>query len=141
MSRCGRCHGRGWVHPIRGIGQRDCPVCKGSGVKVQESSLGRNSASLPPLPVGATCRVCGDPAAHRHHIVPVQRINRFVPGEIVGAAKVDARNLIPVCPDCHHAIEMDRIHLEPHELPDDFWGFVRDFELECALPRYMQEAA
>jgi hypothetical protein len=50
MSTCGRCRGRGFVKPTIGFGDQQCPACKGTGVKVQKSSLGK---------IQKTCEACG----------------------------------------------------------------------------------
>jgi hypothetical protein len=135
MSKCGRCHGRGYIQRIRGIGHDECPACAGTGVKVQKSSLGSRSFSIPG-PHG-NCIVCGDPATEWHHVVSVQRIKRFVSEGKQQAALTDKRNLIPVDRACHEKIERALLELEPHELHPDFLAFVFGYDLKSALPRYL----
>lgn len=134
-DRCGRCKGRGWVQPIRGVGQVDCPTCRGSGIKHRRNSLGSHSVSVPLN--GARCAVCGDPAVHHHHVISQQRIDRFVPAEKAREAKHDHRNLTPLCFACHDRVESATLYLEAHELHPEFALFIIEYDLEAALPRYM----
>lgn len=140
MSRCGRCKGRGYIQAIRGVGTLECPGCGGDGVKIQRSSLGARAVSVS-LPSGSRCKVCGEPAVHSHHVIPQQRINRFVPADRCQDAKGDVRNTVPVCFGCHDTIEKGNLQLAPHELHPDFWEFVAEHDLYAGLPRYMAEAA
>lgn len=136
MSRCGRCKGKGWHHPIRGVGQMDCAECKGTGVRVQKSTLGSRTVSVP-LPEGARCIVCGSPAVSHHHVVPQQRLSRYLSPRDAQIAKADPRNVTPMCHQCHGKVENGSLELAPHEIPRGFRSFVAQFDLEAALPRYM----
>jgi RecJ-like exonuclease len=135
MTRCGRCYGRGYIQRIRGVGHDDCPVCKGTGVKAQTSSLGRGKARL--LSPSGTCLICGNAALDWHHVCPQSRIQRFVLDAERKAALEDRRNLIPVCRDCHERIERAVLHVEPHQLPVGFWDFIQQYDLFVALPRHL----
>lgn len=137
MSTCGRCRGRGYIKPTIGFGDLSCPGCKGTGVKVQKSSLGRGKVSIP-LPPGAMCIVCGDrPAVQMHHICKQSRIDRIVPDELLRAAKSDPRNGVPACVHCHGGLDDESIQLEPRQVPRGFPAFVAQYDLETAMPRYM----
>lgn len=139
MSRCGRCHGRGHINPIRGIGQIDCPACKGHGVKLATSTLGSRTVSVP-LPAGARCKVCNEPAVANHHVVSQSRLKRFLLAGEVRDAQEDIRNVVPLCHRCHDRVESGALELAEHELHVGFWRFVAKYELIPALPRHLADA-
>lgn len=56
-------------------------------------------------------------------------------------AIADERNKIFVC-DGHHQLLPPNgasLRVEPHDLPRDFWIFVRDYDLQAAVPRHLAE--
>lgn len=137
MSVCGRCRGRRVVKPTRGFGDQVCPKCNGTGEKPVVVALGKGKARLVG-PTGA-CRQCGNPALDWHHVVSQQRIQRLVTAAEQKAALEDRRNLVPLCRTCHARVERAMLRIEPHQLHWGFWGFVRDFDLGPAVPRYLAE--
>jgi hypothetical protein len=138
MSRvCGRCRGRGFVKPTIGFGDQNCPACKGTGVKVQKSSLGTRTVSVPLS--GASCKVCGNPAVNSHHVISQSRLKRYLPANEAREAQADIRNTTPLCFDCHEKAESGRLELAPHELHPGFLRFVEQYDLAAALPRYLSE--
>lgn len=85
-----------------------------------------------------------------HHIVPRQRIkveyrsllqaNRRSQGPrpwSLVKALGDERNLILVCWGCHQCVEGGSIPVELSDLPNGFWDFVSDYELEGLVPRHL----
>lgn len=138
MSRCGRCRGRGRVKRSIGFGDMPCPNCKGTGVRKPQSALGRHKVSIP-VPPGAWCAVCADrPAIEMHHLVPQQRIERYVAPERQRRAKEDPRNGVPACYACHKGLDDEATQLHPNQLPRGFWQFVTEYDLVAGLPRHLQ---
>ena len=100
-GRCGRCKGRGSIKSLRGFELALCPDCEGRGVRRRQTPLGSRSVSVP-LPPGARCIVCNEPAVHHHHVVGQNALDRAVkPRERAQQAKADARNVVPLCFTCH----------------------------------------
>ena len=142
-GKCGKCRGRGYVQRIRGIGHDDCPKCKGHGVTQPKPMVGRSG--YVPLPSGARCIVCGEFAVHNHHVAKRQRIDRLVkPTERAEQCKRDRRGVCPLCDRCHGLAEQESrevLELTAGHLHPDFGGYVAEYDLYAALPRYMQERA
>lgn len=140
MSRCGRCKGRGHINPIRGIGQVDCPDCKGSGEKVQRSSLGQNTFTIP-LPGRVLCHFCWKkPATEQHHVVSQSRAKKTVPRDLWEECLTDPRDGIPSCRNCHDQAESDPQLVKPDMLHRRFFQWVDEWDLESALPRHLTGA-
>jgi hypothetical protein len=109
----------------------------GTGVKVQKSSLGSKTVSVPLS--GASCKVCGNPAVNAHHVCSQSRLKRYLPADEAREAQADIRNTTPLCFDCHEKVESGRLELAPHELHPGFLRFVEQYDLAAALPRYLSE--
>jgi DnaJ-class molecular chaperone len=137
-GKCGRCRGRGSVKSAVGFEMALCPDCDGRGVRTKTSSLGKRTVTVP-LPPGARCIVCNDPAIATHHLVPQSRINRYVAASLCRTAKADARNGVPVCHTCHGALDSETLQLGERYLPEGFWAFVEQYDLYAGLPRYLME--
>lgn len=140
MSKCGRCHGRGWIHPIRGIGQRDCPVCKGDGERKAQLSVVAQPRPKLTNPAGP-CASCGDPSLEWHHVVSVQRLRRLVLADELNDAIADPRNLVATCRPCHERIERAMLQLTVDQLPAQFWRFVAEYDLVAGVPRHLMKDA
>lgn len=140
MSRCGRCHGRGWIRHIRGVGQRDCPVCKGTGERTAELRVVAQARPKLTNPSGP-CACCGNPSLEFHHVVSVQRLRRLVLADELNDAIADPRNLVATCRPCHERIERAMLHLTVDQLPEHFWRFVAEYDLVGAVPRHLMEDA
>lgn len=147
MSRCGRCKGRGKVSDLRSIERLECPACEGTGIKQPKSGFKSRPGATNEehdqrrLPIGP-CVFCGKAGTERHHIVPVQRLRRWVKpvnGQQVRAIR-DLRNQLDTCRPCHEAIENGTTRVEAESLPLDFDGFVEQYGVFGALPRHLQEA-
>lgn len=137
MSRCGRCKGRSYIKDLRGLGVQPCPDCV-KGIKKQKTTLGANKVSV--SIDGASCRVCGEPAVHGHHVVPQERLDRYVLEGERQKAKADRRNIVPLCDLCHGRVHSDDLRLAPHELHPQFPAFVAELDLYAALPRHLKES-
>jgi hypothetical protein len=138
MSKiCGRCRGRREHKNPHGPGMVPCGDCNSTGVKVQKSSLGSKTVSVPLS--GASCKVCGNPAVNAHHVVPQSRLKRYLLADEAREAQADIRNTTPLCFDCHEKVESCRLELAPHELHPGFLRFVEQYDLAAALPRYLGE--
>jgi len=128
------------------LGTIPCPDCNASGVPQPKSGFrSRPSATNDVhdqrrMPLGR-CFNCGEQATERHHVIPVQRLRRWVKpvdGRQVRAIR-DLRNQLDVCRPCHEAVENGTIRIEASSLPLDFDGFVEQYGLAGALPRHLQE--
>lgn len=142
VVKCGRCKGRGYIQPIRGIGHEDCPVCKGTGEKPHaRHALGSNAVSLGTPPRGTICAFCPRPAAVYHHVCPQNRIDNYLTGDGARSAKADKRNGVPICHPCHDQVEHDRLQVSREQLHPGFKDFLAEYGLGGAVPRHLQEVA
>lgn len=139
MSACGRCKGRGAIKPLVGSGITGCPDCDGTGIR-KRKPMKRRSGYVP-LPEGSRCVVCGEPAVHAHHVVKRQRVDALLPPEAAEACKRDPRGVVALCAHDHDEAEKEALELGPEHLHADFAGFVAEWDLWPALPRYMWKPA
>lgn len=143
VSKCGRCRGRRTIRELHGLNIVPCPDCNATGVKQRKPMVSRSGSV--PLPEGARCIVCGEPAVHNHHPVKRQRIDRLVKPEArAEACKRDPRGVCPLCDPCHVLAEKeakDKLELKREHLHPDFAAWVGEYNLFAGLPRYMMERA
>jgi hypothetical protein len=109
----------------------------GTGVKVQKSSLGSKTVSVPLS--GASCKVCGNPAVHAHHVCSQSRLKRYLPADEAREAQADIRNTSRSVSTATKRWKADASSLAPHELHPGFLRFVEQYDLAAALPRYLSE--
>jgi hypothetical protein len=88
-----------------------------------------------------------------HHIVSQARLKREHaslsaayrrgegprPWSLTKALK-DEANLLSVCWGCHQCVEAGSIPVEPSDLPEGFWEFVSEYDLDGQLPLHLMEA-
>lgn len=79
--------------------------------------------------------ICGQPAVHAHHVVYQQHVRRH------GGDVDDARNLLPLCYDCHRRHHNRVAPISREVLPDAALGYASELLGDYAedyLGRYYQ---
>ena len=153
--KCGSCKGRGVKKPV-GLGlPATCEDCGGTGDKTQ-SAPSKPKADYSSRPTVCTYegRVEGREcygAKTWDHIVPRRAIIQNLTGgrnglnpdnaKTLSAALSDPRNLIGACWGCNMNREGGNPNAQPRlrDLPEGFFGFVAQYELDNEIPRSLRE--